>query len=69
MCCYYTLPRSPVSPRNEIVYMFDTPIFVAAAQETPFDHLTLVASRAYVYKSYRVITNRRVLNQLHPMTQ
>lgn len=48
--------RVPISPRGEYVHVFDTPVvmahtsvFVAVAQGTPFDYLTLVVSRAYVH--------------------
>lgn len=37
--------------------MSGTPVFTVAAQDTPSNHLDLVAITAYVHRSHRTITN------------
>ena len=37
--------------------MSGAPVFVAATQGTPLDHLVLMASGAYIHGSHRTITN------------
>lgn len=47
------------------VFMSGSQVFVAAVQGTPLDHLALVVSGAYTYRSQRTVTNKeRVLKQL-----
>lgn len=57
--------RLPVSPAKELVNLSGSLIFEASAQETPLNHLALVASGAYTHWSHRTIPNgERVLNRI-----
>ena len=47
------------------MYMSGVLTFAAGAQDTSLDHLTLVASGAYVLRSHRTVTNgEAILNWL-----
>lgn len=54
----------PVSPRGELLHTSDVPLFVAAAQGTPHDHLALIASRACIPRSKDCNKQRTILNWL-----
>lgn len=44
---------------NALVFTFGTPVFVAATQGMPFDHLTLVARSAFACGTHGTIIERQ----------
>lgn len=68
LCCnpeHWQLPEGSFYASGAPAFMAGSRVFVAAVQGTPLDHLALVVSGAYTYRSQRTVTNKeRVLKQL-----
>lgn len=61
---FLCLTQAPWYLLERSLYPNLSPVFVATEQQTPLDHLALVASEAKAHGSHRTVTNERFLNQI-----